>query len=465
MAGSLAQNILDGLGGPSNIKQLENCMTRLRVSVANPEKVDKAKLEGLPKVLSVIDARPEFQVVLGPGVADNVCKEIKELGIDVKQGEAVYDSVTPKMTGKSILEFLSRVFAPLIPIFAGAGLLFGIKQVFVLIFDLTGAAFFNPAAVADGGSVFMAALALLAGTFFTFLNIAIAMSACKQLGGNPYLGLVAGGIVSNVGNLAGASMGILGLTFTNGRGGALAALAAGALCAVVEKAVKKHTPGSLAVHMPSLVTIVVVGLLTLFVLQPLLGFVMDLITNIILWCFNTAGPLATALVGFMWLPMVMLGVHQGLTPIQTQLIQELGYTPLYPAGSMAGGGQVGASIALLVKYRNRKGLKKAIHGGLPAGILGIGEPLIYGVSMPLGRVFWCACAGAAVGATILGFFPNSGSVTINVSGILGTLVNTQPLVYLMAYAVSILAGFLIVYFVGAKPEDLDAFEASHSEQE
>lgn len=127
MAGSLAQNILDGLGGPSNIKQLENCMTRLRVSVANPEKVDKAKLEGLPKVLSVIDARPEFQVVLGPGVADNVCKEIKELGIDVKQGEAVYDSVTPKMTGKSILEFLSRVFAPLIPIFAGAGLLFGIK--------------------------------------------------------------------------------------------------------------------------------------------------------------------------------------------------------------------------------------------------------------------------------------------------------------------------------------------------
>ena len=65
----------------------------------------------------------------------------------------------------------------------------------------------------------------------------------------------------------------------------------------------------------------------------------------------------------------------------------------------------------------------------------------------------------------MGFFPNSGSVTINVSGILGTLVNTQPLVYLMAYAISILSGFLIVYFVGAKPEDLDAFEASHSEQE
>lgn len=132
---------------------------------------------------------------------------------------------------------------------------------------------------------------------------------------------------------------------------------------------------------------------------------------------------------------------------------------------MAGGGQVGAAIALLVKYRKNKNLVKAVKGGLPAGILGIGEPLIYGVSLPLGRVFLLACLGAACGGAVLGFFPGSGSVTINVSGILGTLVNTQPFVYLAAYAVSILAGFLLVYFVGAKDDSLNAFEASHEEQE
>ena len=465
MAESLAQGILDNLGGVDNIDQLENCMTRLRVSVHDPKKVNKANLEHLSKVLSVLEEDNNFQVVLGPGVADTICKEVKELGVNVKQGDVVYDSVTPKTSGKSILQYLSRVFAPLIPIFAGAGLLFGIKQIFVLVYDLTSVAIFNPAAVTDGGSVFMAAMALLAGTFFTYLNIAIAMSACKNLGGNPYVGLVAGGIVTNVGGLAGASMGVLGLTFVSGRGGALAALAAGALCAVIEKEVKKHTPDALAVHMPSLVTILVVGLLTLFVLQPVLGFLMDLLTAGIMWVFNTAGPLATALVALGWLPMVMLGIHQGLTPIQTQLIQQLGYTPLYPAGSMAGGGQVGAAIALLVKYRKNKNLVKAVKGGLPAGILGIGEPLIYGVSLPLGRVFLLACLGAACGGAVLGFFPGSGSVTINVSGILGTLVNTQPFVYLAAYAVSILAGFLLVYFVGAKDDSLNAFEASHEEQE
>ena len=89
------------------------------------------------------------------------------------------------------------------------------------------------------------------------------MSACKVMGGNQYLGLVAGGIVINLGGLAGASMGFLGLTFTNGRGGTLSALAAGALIAIVERWIKKRTPDALKVHLPSLGAIVVVGLLTM----------------------------------------------------------------------------------------------------------------------------------------------------------------------------------------------------------
>ena len=49
----------------------------------------------------------------------------------------------------------------------------------------------------------------------------------------------------------------------------------------------------------------------------------------------------------------------------------------------------------MVKYRSNKNLVSAVKGGLPAGILGIGEPLIYGVSLPLGRIFPLACLGGA----------------------------------------------------------------------
>lgn len=457
MSNSLAASLLDMLGGADNIQELENCMTRVRAVVRDNSKVQTAEIEKLTGVLSVLVRDDGFQIVVGPGVADRVCGEMKQLGINVTIGEPDDHAVIHKHDAKGLFAYISKVFLPLIPIFAGAGLLFGIKQIFVGVFDVTGIDFFNPANVADGGSVVMGALNVLAGTFFTYLNIAVAMSACKNLGGNPYLGLVGGGIVISVGALEGASTGIADIVFQSGRGGVLAAFASGALMAIVEQWVRKRTPDSLSIHIPALVSILVVGLATLFILQPVFGLVLDLITTALMWLFENAGPLGGAAISFSWLFLVMLGIHHGFTPINTALIQSVGYTPLYPFGSLAGGGQVGASLALLVKYRENKNLVKAVKGGLPAGILGIGEPLIYGVSVPLGRVFPLACLGGAIGGVAMGFFVQ-GSVVINVSGILGVLVNIAPLVYIMGYAISVAAGFLLVYFVGAKESALEAFE-------
>lgn len=464
MAESLATPLLEHIGGAANICELENCMTRIRVKVRDESKVAEDEIKKLKGVIKVLKDDTGYQIVVGPGVADRVCGEMKQLGIDVMEQQAAKEdnAVIHKHDAKGVFAYISKVFLPLIPVFAGTGLLFGVKQIFVGVFDVTGIEFFNPADVAAGGSMFMAALSVLAGTFFTYLNIAVAMSAAKNLGGNPYLGLVAGGIVTNIGGLNGAVLDALGITFTSGRGGVMAALAAGALMAVVEKRVRKHTPDSLAIHMPSFVAVIVVGMLTLFVLQPVFGIIMDLITTVLLWLFENAGPLGGAAISFSWLFLVMLGIHHGITPINAQLIQELGYTPLYPFGSLAGGGQVGASLALMVKYRKNKQLVSAIKGGLPAGILGIGEPLIYGVSLPLGRVFPLACAGGAVGGIVLGLF-TQGSVTVNVSGILGVLVNVAPFAYLMCYAIAVAAGFVLVYFIGAKQSALDAFESNDAE--
>ncbi len=457
---SMSQQILAGLGGVENISEFENCMTRLRVVVKDGAKMDRKGLAKIHGVLSVVGSDTEPQIILGPGVADTIATELRGVaGLNYSEQDMNSGALMQKKSATGILDFFSRTFAPLIPVFAGSGLLFGVKQIFVVIFNLTGTQIFNPAAVVDGGSVFMAAMTVLCSTFFTYLNIAVATQAARVMGGNMYLGLVAGGIVTNVGGLAGAAMGFMGLTFVNGRGGTLAALAAGALIAVVEKWIKKHCPDALAVHLPSLGAIVVVGLITMFLLQPVAGFVTDIITTALLWMFENAGPLGGAVISFAFLPLVMTGLHHGLTPVHAALIQSVGYTPLYAYNSMAGGGQVGAAIALLVKYRKYNNLTNAVKGGLPAGILGIGEPLIFGVSLPLGRVFFTACAGAAVGGLVCGFFPGMGAVTINVSGILGTLVNTRPLGYLLAYACSILFGFLFTYFVGAKEENLQHFKS------
>lgn len=454
---SIALGILEALGGVGNITEFENCMTRLRVSVKNPALVDRNALAKIVGVLKVVGNDTQLQIVLGPGVADTVSDELKNVkGLNYSELDVDKPVMAKKRAG-GVMEFLGKVFAPLIPVFAGSGLLFGLLKIFTLIYNLNGAKIFNPAPVADGGSVFMAIFTVLAGTFFAYLNIAVAVQAAKVMGGNPYLGLVAGGIISNVGVLNDQLMGIGALKFTNGRGGVIAALCAGVLIALVEKWVKKRIPDALRVHTPALVAIMTVGLITVYILQPVGGFITDWIATSLLWVFNNLGPLGGAIIAALFLPLVMTGLHHGLVPVHAALIQQFGYTALYGYQSFAGAGQVGAAIALYFKYRQYKKLQTAVTGGLLPGILGIGEPLIFGVTLPLGRAFVTACCGAAVGGFLSGFFPGFGSQTVSVSGVLGTLVNTQPLTYIMCYLSAVTGGFVLTWLIGAKKGNLETF--------
>ncbi len=448
---SLATQIIEGLGGVDNVVSVENCMTRLRTVVKDASKVNKETLKAVKGVMRIAGTDSEPQIVVGPGVADSVCEEIKKMPgikLSVNTGEAVMT----KKSATGVFAIFSKVFTPLIPVFAGAGLIFGIMNIFKALWNLNPSlTIFNP-----NESTFMFALNVLASTFFTYLNIAVAASAAKVMGGNPYLGLVAGGIIINLGSLAGTT-GLFGVTITNGRGGTLAALGAGCLIAYIEKKVRAKTPDALKIHIPPLVSIVVVGLLTIYIIQPIAGVIADAVTNAFLWLLDNVGPFAYGIIAAMFLPLVMTGMHHGLSPVHTTFIQSLGYTPLYSCCSLAGGGQVGAALALLIKYKNEKGVKEACVGGLPAGILGIGEPLIFGVSLPLGRPYVTACLGAFVGGCVLGLFPGQGAITMNVSGILGGLVNTRPGAYYLAYFVSVAAGFVITFFAGVKESALDTF--------
>jgi PTS system sucrose-specific IIC component len=447
----LSTLIIEALGGVENVVLVENCMTRLRCVVKDGNKVDREALKAIKGVLRVAGTDTEPQIVVGPGVADRVCDEIKDIPgiqLSVNAGEAVMT----KKSATGIFAIFSKVFTPLIPVFAGAGLIFGIMKVFTTLWNINpGLTLFNPSE-----STFMFALNVLASTFFAYLNIAVAASSAKVMGGNPYLGLVAGGIIINLGALAG-TQGLFGITIVNGRGGTLAAMAAGILIAIVEKKVRNAVPDALKIHVPPVVSIIVVGLLTIYLLQPIAGVITDAVTTLFLWLLDNVGPFAYGIIAALFLPLVMTGMHHGLSPVHTTFIQNLGYTPLYSCCSLAGGGQVGAAIGLMLRYKKEKGLREAAIAGLPAGILGIGEPLIFGVSLPLGRPFITACLGAFVGGCVLGLFPGQGAVTMNVSGILGGLVNTRPGAYYLSYLVSIVAGAIITFLAGVKDSALDGF--------
>ena len=142
------------------------------------------------------------------------------------------------------------------------------------------------------------------------------------------------------------------------------------------------TPDVIALIVSPTVTVLVAGSITLGVLMPVAGVVSVAIGTAATWLLANGGAFAGFVLGGLFLPLVMTGMHQGLIPIHTTLIDQTGWTVLLPVLAMGGAGQIGACIALWVRFRSNASLVRTIRGALPAGFLGVGEPLIYGVTLP-----------------------------------------------------------------------------------
>ncbi|GCE77971.1 glucose PTS transporter subunit EIIB [Cellulomonas biazotea] len=74
---SKAEKILAALGGDANVLDLEPCITRLRVEVADPGQVDDAALRAAGAI-AVVRSGIAVQVVVGPE-ADTLASDIEDL--------------------------------------------------------------------------------------------------------------------------------------------------------------------------------------------------------------------------------------------------------------------------------------------------------------------------------------------------------------------------------------------------
>lgn len=216
--------------------------------------------------------------------------------------------------------------------------------------------------------------------------------------------------------------------------------------------------------MPTL-TVLVGGFTTLFFLMTAAGWLAIFIGQGAAWLLGTAGGLAGFVLGGLFLPVVMTGMHQTLIPIHTTLIEQNGYTILLPVLAMAGAGQIGAAIAVYFRLRRNTSIQKTIKSALPAGFLGVGEPLIYGVTLPLGRPFITACIGGAFGGAVIGLFDQFG-YTIGAVAIGASDLSLFPLLdgshgkavaalgYACGLLVAYIVGFIATWFFGFSADGL-----------
>ncbi len=436
----LAEGIIENCGGKENVLSAMNCMTRVRITVKDRSKLDEAALKAVQGVMGLVEAEGQLQIIVGPSVATKVTEEIRSLlGFSDERtsfGEA--DKVKREMKSKygtpagDVLKKIANIFIPLIPAFIGCGLIQGINNL-IKKFN-----WIEPGA-------FTALLTVFGGAVFTYMLIMVGMNAAKEFGGSPALGGVMAGILMMPGL---ADVTLFGKPLVPGRGGVIAVLLVVFFSSLVEKKVRKLIHESVELIVTPLITVLVSGFVAIIVLQPIGGAISDGIGAVVTAAIQTGGAFVGAILAGTFLPLVMTGLHQGLTPIHADLLTKFGENALLPILAMAGAGQVGAAIAVYVKTKNKR-LRRTIASALPVGILGIGEPLIYGVTLPLGRPFLGACLGAAFGGASNAVF-HVASISMGLSGLpLASLIKPDKIVfYLLGVLVSYVAGFVITYFLG-----------------
>jgi PTS system sucrose-specific IIC component len=441
----LATEILSGVGGEGNISRLENCMTRVRIQVHDEQLLDLPTLKNLEGVKGYVKQGQQHQLIVGPGAAGRVVDAMRErlssadplakAQLEHNKAQAKVKYAAP-MSGA--LRQLANVFIPLIPAFIASGLITGIINLLKRP-DIAGS-------LALDYPNLLGLLGIFGGAVFAIMNILVGVNAARVFGGSQAMGGVMAGILSSP-QLA--QIHLFGEALQPGRGGVIAVLLVVALMCWIEKRLRQWLPESVELILNPLFTTLITATLAIVILQPLGGVISDAIAHGVNLAIDRGGLWVGALLAGSFLPLVLSGLHQGLVPIHVELIQSHGSNPLLPILAMAGVGQVGAAIAVLLKTRNPR-LKKVIKSALPVGILGIGEPLIFGVTLPLGRPFIAACLGGAVGGALICYWKVATVITFGISGLplALTIISGKVGLYLTGALITLVAGFIFTWIMG-----------------
>lgn len=385
-----AIKILQLVGGKNNVQGLVHCATRLRFTLKDENKADKSALEDLPDVLKVVQSGGQYQIVIGPEVA-----EYYDIIID-KIGNKKSADTEGKIT---LTKVISGAFTPIIPILAGAGM--------VKAFITLG----NTLSWFTASSTFSRVLSAAGNSIFYFLPIFLGITLSKQLKADPFVGGALGAALlePNFTRLIGKKgLEILGVSLqpVNYSFTVFPIFIMIAVYALMDRGLKKIIPKSLQLFLNPMICLVTLFPLTVIVFGPWGNNVGNAISQFIMWLFKVNGALAGFVLGGIYPFLVVLGLHWGLDPISLQNMHLYGGDVIEGAGGVtqyyaALGVAVGAFLRAKKNSKMREIAAPTIVTALFAGVT---EPIIYGIALRSKRTMVTVAIGGAVGGLFNGLF-------------------------------------------------------------
>ena len=446
----VAGEVVEAVGGASNISAAAHCATRLRLVIADESKINQQALDDNEDLKGTFAAGGMFQIIVGPGDVDQVYDHmVADHGVrEVSKDEAKEEAEAGGNIFSRFIKMIADIFVPVLPALIAGGLLMALHSV------LTAKGLFGDQSVIEMFPVmtdYDALINLVSSAAFAFLPVLVGFSAAKRFGGNTYLGAAMGAAMVSPSLLSAYSMtdaaaaakfwaytdqssvwNLFGLEVTKVGYQAMVipTLVVTWIMCLIEKSLHKVLKGTADFLLTPLITLLITGFLAFVIVGPITRELSNYLTQGLDWVYSTLGVVGGLIFGFFYSAIVVTGLHQSFPAIEIPLLQGDGDF-IFPIASMANVAQGAAALAVFFKTRDAK-LKGLAGAGGVSAVFGITEPAIFGVNLRLRWPFYCAMVSAAIGS--------GGVALLNVRGqALGA------------------AGF--VGFVSIKPESIPAYLA------
>lgn len=467
-----AQEILSHVGGSKNIASAAHCATRLRLVIADNKKVSKEALENVDGVKGVFEASGQLQIILGTGTVNKVFAEFIDIaGITASSKAEAKEAAAEKQNWfMRAIKLLGDIFVPIIPAIVASGFLMGIMNSLDFM-NSNGFLHIN-----THSSIYVFAN-LFSNIAYTFLQILIAFSAAKAFGANQYLGAVIGMIMihpslqnaytvatEGVQQTQSVFFGLFKINMVGYQGHVIPVIIAVWILAVIEKKLHKIVPEVLDLFVTPLVSVFVTGYLTLSIVGPIFVWAENAILGAIQWMLTLPLGIGSLIMGSLYAPTVVTGIHQMYTAIDIGQLAKYGVTYWLPLASAANVAQGAAALAVGIKSKDKKIKSLALPSSLSA-FMGITEPAIFGVNLRFFKPFIAGCIGGGCGA-LYASLVHLGAKGTGVTGIFGILLClNQPLQYLIEMVIAVGVAFVISFLIykDAEPKTVTADAAETTE--
>ncbi len=428
------KELLEYVGGKSNVAAVAHCMTRMRFVLNDPGKADIKKIEAMKVVKGTFTQSGQFQVIIGNTVNEFYNDFTEVSGISGVSKDAVKQASKQNQNPlQRLATVLAEIFTPLLPAIITGGLILGFRNCIDSLY------------VFQGGHTLVELSQFWAGVdhflwligeavFHVGIPVGICWSITKKMGTTEMLGLILGltlvsGQLLNayaVATTAAADIpkwnfGFAQVNMIGYQAQVIPAMLAAFTLVYLEKFFRKIIPSVVSMIFVPFFSLTLSVMAAHFILGPIGWKIGSVISSVVY--AGITGPakvLFAAIFGFVYAPLVITGLHHMTNAIDLQLIADFGGTMLWPMIALSNIAQGSAVLGMIFLQKKNAEMQEVNVPSCISCYLGVTEPAIFGINLKYMFPFVCGMTGSAI-AGMFSVLTGCMSSSIGVGGLPGIL--------------------------------------------